>query len=98
MTECEGCKALRVHLELALKKIAELEETSFKKIAELEARLAVYENPHAPSSQKRFKPRMHSDENAGKPGRSVGHEGVTRETPTPDKTVIALKDNCDDCG
>ena len=94
MTECEGCKALQLRLDAALKQL----ENALKRITELEARLAVHENAHTPSSAKRFKPQTSSDENAGKPGRAAGHEGTTRETPTPDKTIVALKDNCDECG
>jgi len=87
MTECEDCKPLRLQLEVSL-----------KKIAELEARLAVYENAHTPSSQTRFKPQTKNDEHSNKPGRPVGHEGTTRKMPAPDKTVVALKEKCDDCG
>jgi len=43
---------LRKEIEAALSRIAALE----KENAELKRRLAAYENPHAPSSQQRFKP------------------------------------------
>ena len=43
MVECEGCKELRDQLALAL-----------KRIAQLEARLAMYNNPHTPPSLKRY--------------------------------------------
>lgn len=99
MTECEGCKALRSQLEIALKKITKLEESSLKRIAELEARLAMYENAHTPPSQKRYPDKRATEpENSGRLGRPPGFQGTTRPAPKPDKQIVVLKEHCDACG
>lgn len=68
------------------------------KIAELEARLAQYENAHTPPSQKRGRNLKKDRDNKGKPGQKVGHKGVTRPLPTPDSQVEVTADRCPDCG
>lgn len=84
MYECENCKPL----------IAELREL----IAKLEARLALYENAHAPSSQKRFPERKEERESSGKLGRPPGFEGTTRYTPKPDRVEVVHASACTECG
>jgi len=68
------------------------------RIAELERRLAVYENPNTPPSQQRFPQRKTRDQPPKPLGRPPGFEGCTRPTPKPDKTVVALEDHCSKCG
>jgi len=63
LVECEGCKELRDQLALAL-----------KRIAELEARLAMYDNAHTPPSLKRY-PDKRKPESSGRLGRPPGYEG-----------------------
>ena len=86
MVECEGCKELRDQLALAL-----------KRIAELEARLAMYDNAHTPPSLKRY-PDKRKSESSGRLGRPPGYEGTTRPTPKPDKQIVVLKKQCNACG
>lgn len=70
------------------------------RVAELEARLARYENPNTPPSLSNVK--LHligGTKKKGKPGRPVGHEGVGRKTPEQidQKKLLKLK-VCPDCG
>ena len=71
------------------KRVMELE----KRNAELEARLAKYENAHTPPSlrEKRVKPKSCS------PGRPKGYKGSTRPTPEPDETMDVTIDECPNC-
>ena len=65
MVECEGCKELRDQLALAL-----------KRIAQLEARLAMYDDPYTPPSLKRY-PDRHKPESSGRLGRPPGVDWVS---------------------
>jgi len=69
-----------------------------KKVSELEARLAQYENAHTPPSLKRGRNRKKDNENKGKPGQKIGHKGVTRLYAVPDSQVEVTADRCPDCG
>ena len=73
-----------------------------KRVRELEALLAKYDNPHTPPSLKRGGNRKKSqnkkDAVKGKPGRKKGHKGVTRPPANPDKQVDLTTDRCPDCG
>ena len=86
---CENCRPL---FEKLLKRI----ELQDKRILELEKRLAFYENPHTPPSQRRGrypKPKR----TGGKIGAPLGHIGTTRPTPKPNRfKKLALK-RCPDC-
>jgi transposase len=69
-------------------------------IKELEARLAKYENAHTPPSLRRGR-NCKLDQKGGdlgKPGRKIGHEGVTRPQASPDRQVEVTADRCPDCG
>lgn len=89
MTEiCENCRPL---FEKLLRRIEELE----KKNAELERRLAVYENAHTPYSRKIFKSRPRPSN--GKRGRPEGLPGSTRPIPKPDRTVEKKFSKCPNC-
>jgi transposase len=70
------------------------------RIKELEARLAKYENPHTPPSLRRGRKgsREQNEGGLGKPGRKIGHEGVTRPHANPDRQVKVTADRCPDCG
>jgi hypothetical protein len=64
------------------------------KIAELESRLAQYENAHTPPSQKRGRNLKKDRNNKGKPGQKTGNKGVTRPLPSPDSQVEVTADRC----
>ncbi len=82
---CESCKLLA-------KEIAELK----KRIEQLEKLLSFYQNPHTPPSRKPF-PAKKPGSN-GKPGQKNGHEGHTRQTSEPDKTISVIAEKCPGCG
>jgi transposase len=71
-----------------------------RRIEELEARLAKYENAHTPPSQKRGRDCKKEQNEGGKgtPGQKIGHKGVTRPHAEPDKHVEVTADRCPDCG
>jgi len=64
-----------------------------KRVRELEALLAKYENPHTPPSLKRGGNRKKSqnekDAIKGKPSRKKGHKGVTRPPANPGQIAAA---------
>ena len=78
---CAACHLQQLVQEL-LEQIAELE----KRNSELEARLARYENPHTPPSQRKKKPAT-LKHGCSSPGRPRGYKGTTRPTPEPERTV-----------
>lgn len=82
---CENCEKLEQVIE-GLK----------KRIAELEAKLARYENPHTPPSKRNFQ-RNKSHRSNRKPGRKIGHKGVTRKCPTPTHFAEAKRETCPHC-
>lgn len=97
---CSDCEPLARKLELALKRIEVLEKHDAereKKLVVLEARLALYENPNTPSSQKRFPERKTREEPSGRLGRPPGYEGSTRPTPKPDRVIDTKPSGCK-CG
>ncbi|MBU0498145.1 MAG: IS66 family transposase [Candidatus Thermoplasmatota archaeon] len=69
-----------------------------EKITKLEKRLRVYENPHTPSSQQRFKGGFKGNIPRGKRGAPNGHRGATRKTSEPDELVSVAMDTCPFCG
>ncbi len=87
---CASCSLQRVVLEQAA-----LIESLQGRIAELETRLARYENPHVPSSRLE-KPSRPSKSN-GKRGRPAGCEGSTRPVPVPTRIVPVTLDVCPRC-
>jgi transposase len=96
MQEEELIKQLRAENEQLKREIELLKDY----IKELEARLAKYENAHTPPSLRRGR-NHRKDENSrdtGKPGRKLGHEGVTRPQASPDRQVEVTADQCPDCG
>ena len=73
------------------------------RIAELEKRLAYYENPHTPSSarklfNKKVQDASKSDDTMKKRGAPKGHRGATRPKPEPDVTIDVIADECEECG
>ena len=68
-----------------------------KQVADLQARLRKYENPHTPSSMRQFHSCEHKSH--GKPGREQGHEGTGRLTPSEinEHKTRCLK-SCPRCG
>ena len=68
------------------------------RVADLEARLAKYENAHTPPSLRRGGNRKNDQNEKGKPGQKKGHKGLTRPTAKPDKQVQVTRDRCPDCG
>ena len=96
MQEEELIKQLRSENEQLKREIELLKDY----IKELEARLAKYENAHTPPSLRRGR-NHRTDQNSrdkGKPGRKLGHEGVTRPQASPDRQVEVTADQCPDCG
>jgi len=87
--DCENCPIVKMLLE----KIKELEE----RIAVLERRLMLYENPHTPPSRTigKYPPKKTS---SGKPGQKKGHKGVTRLRPEPSEHCEVKMKSCPDCG
>jgi len=89
--------------------IKQLEETivrltaerneAIKRVQELEKRLAFYENPHTPPSQKTLKNRK-KDESKSKKKRGApkGHKGATRPIPIPEEIIEVIADTCEKCG
>jgi transposase len=96
MHEEELIKQLKAENEQLKREIELLKEY----IKELEARLAKYENAHTPPSLRRG--RIHKKErnggDLGKPGRKLGHAGVTRPQSKPNRQVEVTADRCPDCG
>lgn len=81
-----------------MERIAQLEEANVAKerrIAELEARLAKYENAHVPSSL--VERPLRSSKKNGELGRPAGYEGSTRPTPVPEETIEVRLEECPRC-
>jgi len=72
--------------------IAELTE----RVARLEKKLAQYENPHTPSSAKRFK-KKRKKKSRKKCGAPKGHSGATRPAPEPNETIPVSAPRCPRC-
>jgi transposase len=87
--DCENCQIVKMLLE----KIKELEA----RIAELERRLRLYENPHTPPSRimGKYPPKKRS---SGKPGQKKGHNGITRPQSEPSEHFETKMKICPDCG
>ena len=77
-------------------KLVKLVEELRQRIAELEKRLALYENAHTPPSRRRFPERKH-DEHGGPLGRPPGFEGSTRPIPKPDRVEVVHASSCPEC-
>ena len=69
-----------------------------EKITMLEKRLRMYENPHTPSSQRRFKGGSKGITPRGKRGAPKGHRGATRKIRKPDEVIPVPADRCPRCG
>jgi len=70
-----------------------------EKIKELENRLRLYENPHTPPSQQRFKRGSGGNMGStGKRGAPKGHRGATRKFRKPDEVIPVPADHCPRCG
>jgi len=69
-----------------------------EKINNLEKRLRLYENPHTPSSQRRFKGGSKGNTPRGKRGAPRGHKGATRKILEPDEVISVTIDQCPFCG
>lgn len=81
-----------------MKRVDELERLVLsmqKQINRLEARLRAYENPHTPSSKKRFKQKP--EKPSGKLGAPKGHPKWEREQPEPTETVEHMETECPHC-
>lgn len=79
-------------------RISRLEQdnlTLHKENAELKARLRAYENPHTPSSKKRFKQKP--ERPSGKLGAPKGHPKWERDQPEPTETVEHSETDCPHC-
>jgi transposase len=96
MKEEELIKQIRAENEQLKREIELLKDY----IKELEARLAKYENAHTPPSLRRGRNGKTEQKGGGlgKPGRKLGHEGVTRSQANPDRQVEVIAYRCPDCG
>jgi len=81
---CKDCKPLLQRLEVAKKKIEELER-----------KLLAYENPHTPPSKSKKKPI--NKESNGKLGAPKGHPKWEREEPEPTGSIEYTEERCPDC-
>lgn len=82
---------LEKELEKAKERIKELE----KENKEMKKILAMFINPHTPPSKQFFKKRIpHASKKLGAP---LGHDGATRKTPEPTKTVSHFLTKCPKC-
>jgi len=75
----------------------ELEQTN-KKLNEVLRRLAYYENPHTPPSQRRLKAKAETKSSGGKRGAPYGHKGVTRQWGKIDREIPLTAEECPECG
>jgi len=94
---CQGCERLRKGVQQLRTENARLRLEN----AKLKRRLALYENPDAPPSLRRYPSRVRSGNSGGKrfPGRPSGHPGKTRPLPKPDVVVAPeQRDECEQCG
>jgi len=93
---CPDCEKLQKRVEKLERALVERD----KKIADLERRLARYENAHTPSSQRRYPTHQNGGQRTGKrfPGAPKGHPGTTRPAPKPDVVVKPEWDKCPNCG
>ncbi|MCA1820079.1 MAG: IS66 family transposase [Halobacteriales archaeon] len=67
-------------------------------VQRLKARLAFYENPNTPPSQRTLKPKPLREKGPPKKrGAPVGHDGATRVLPPPDETVAVTSPECPKC-
>lgn len=81
----------------ALARIQEIEQEN----EQLKKRLSLYENPHTPSSAKRFSKKKKCSAGTSPPkkrGAPKGHRGATRPTPIPDEVVEVVAPVCEQCG
>jgi len=68
------------------------------RIEELDARLAKYENAHAPPSLRRGGKMKNFKKTGGKnPSQKKGHNGVTRPRAEPERQVAVTLDQCPHC-
>jgi transposase len=81
-----------------IKKLQQENQTLKERITKLENKLRLYENPHTPPSQRRFKGGFRGITAHGKHGAPKGHKGTTRKTPEPDEVVFVTADQCPFCG
>lgn len=79
-----------------IQKQQEVIENQQAVIEELEKRLSAYENAHTPPSQQRKYPKREKSNN--KVGAPLGHKGVTRPTPKPNRFEKLELKKCPDCG
>jgi len=86
---------LKPLIDFLLEKIAELEREN----RELKRRLALYDNPNVPPSQRRY-PCRKCTNGGGKrfPGRPKGHSGTTRPVPKPNVVMKPEWKECPRCG
>ena len=66
-----------------------------KEIEKLKKRLSAYENAHTPPSKQRKYPKREKSNN--KVGAPLGHEGITRPIPKPNKFEELKLDSCPHC-
>ena len=94
----DGMQKLPEEAIQIIKRLQQENQELKEKITLLEKKLHMYENPHTPSSQRRFKGGSKGITPHGKRGAPKGHHGATRKTPKPDEVVTVTTDECPFCG
>ena len=85
---CPKCKPI----------VGEIINVFEKRISDLERRLAVFENAHTPSSQRRFQKRKDESGGGRKRGRPPGCVGSSRAVPEADRVEEVTVGECPGCG
>jgi transposase len=94
---CPDCEKLQKRVERLETLVIELKREN----EELKRRLALYENAHTPSSQRKYPTRCNGGSHcSGRrfPGRPNGHPGTTRPVPKPDVVKTPTWKKCPRCG
>ncbi len=75
----------------------ELARQQYEELQELKKKLAFYEGPHTPPSNKTLKKKDKKVKAKKKRGAPLGHRGATREVPEPETTVDVPETECPRC-
>ncbi len=95
----DGMQSLPEEIRRYIQRLEEENKELKEKIKELENRLRLYENPHTPSSQQRFKRSSGGQMGStGKRGAPKGHRDATRKIRKPDEVIPVPADRCPRCG
>ncbi len=95
----DGMKSLPEEIRRYIQRLQQENKELKEKIKKLENKLRLYENPHTPPSQQRFKRNSGGNMGStGKRGAPRGHRGATRKFWKPDEIIPVPADHCPRCG